>query len=275
VPRIFVRGHKTVPRVQTTASLGADPTPTIRVTAGYVRFWFSSSDKQRYGFVATTDSVVATTKGTDFTIGHDPATSTSTVGVTQDSVQVAPANPVLQPFQLSAGSQVAVTPDRVGAITPLADQSAAAHPSSQPESTTTLALWLVGILLTVAVVAASVGVWSLWMDRRRARPAPATPVPRPPVPAADIFLAPAGAPHSTSWVTLPSGETTDPVVLTGEQPRRSRPGRSRWPTRETWPASTPTPRCVSSSSAASGPTSCRPTDGPDGWTQAGWSTIPR
>src|SRR5262249_55976125 len=84
------------------------------------------------------------------------------------------------------------------------------------------------ILLTVAVVAATVGVWSLWMDRRRARPTPTPAVPRPPVPAADLFLAPAGAPHSTSWVTLPSGGTTEPVILSGEQPGARRTAQAEW-----------------------------------------------
>lgn len=226
-PRIFVQGHKFVPQVQTSVSINADPTPSITVSAGYVRFWFPAGDKQRYSFIAATDEVVATTKGTDFTLGHDQTTGTSTVGVTQDSVEVAPVNPVLRPFQLSSGSQVNVTLNRVGAITALADQSAN-DPASKSRSTATLALWLVGILLTVAVVAGAVGVWSLWRDRRSSRPTRAPSLARPPLGPADMDLVPTGAAHSTSWVTLPSGEITEPVPLTGQQSRTRGAPLAEW-----------------------------------------------
>jgi hypothetical protein len=187
----------------------------MSVTQGFARFWFAPSEKGWYSFVSSTESVVVTVKGTDFTVGDDPATRTSTVGVTQDTVEVAPVNTSLRPFELASGSEVTVTPDRVGAITPLADQSAN-NPKrrSAPSTTKTLALWLVGLLLTVAVVSGAIGLASLWRDRRR-RPGPPAPV-RPPrrVMAPDFSFAHAGAPGSTGWVTLPAdpaGEVTDPV----------------------------------------------------------------
>ncbi len=263
-PRIFVRGHQSVPPVATTIVINADPTPTLKVSQGFARFWFSPAEKGWYSFVASTEAVVATVKGTDFTIGDDAATRTSTVGVTQDTVEVAPVNPSLQAFQLSAGSQVQVTPDRVGPITALADQSANSpkKPSAR-STTTTLALWLVGLLLTVAVVSAAVGLASLWRDRRQGTPErpvrrlrwPGGPLPRlhwpgrlarrlrwpgrparrrrqaPPVPALpprpvlspDLSFAHAGPPGATGWVTLPSGPS-------GEG--RPSPCRRRSPVRE-------------------------------------------
>jgi hypothetical protein len=235
-PRIFVRGHQSVPPVATTISIDADPTPTMSVTRGFARFWFPPAEKGWYSFVASTDTVHVTVKGTDFTIGEDPATKTSTVGVTQDTVEVAPVNPTLRVFQLSAGSEVTVTPDRVGPITPLADQSAN-NPkrASARSTTTTLALWLVGLLLTVAVASGAVGLASLWRDRRRGHgpdgglvrrrgqdpPIPAIP-PRPVV-TPDLSFAHAGAPGATGWVTLssgPDGEPTDPVPAAPEVARR-------------------------------------------------------
>jgi hypothetical protein len=216
-PRIFVSGHQSVPRVATTISIDANPTPTMNVTQGFARFWFPASEKGWYSFVASTEAVVVTVKGTDFTIGDDPATRTSTVGVTQDTVEVAPVNPSLRSFQLASGSEVTVTPDRVGPITPLADQSANnTKRRSAHTTTTTLALWLVGLLLTVAVVSGAVGLASLWRDRRRHQgpPIPASP-PRP-VMTPDLSFAHAGAPGSTGWVTLPSdpdAEVTEPVRL--------------------------------------------------------------
>jgi hypothetical protein len=223
--------------VATTISINAEPTPTLRVNKGFARFWFSPAEKGLYSFVASTEAVVATVKGTDFTIGDDPATSTSTVGVTQDAVDVAPVNPSLHPFQLSAGSQVQVTPDRVGPITPLADQSANSAKPSSRSPTTTLALWLVGLLLTVALVSGAVGLASLWRDRRQggagrpARrhgpPAPAPTLPPRPVMTPDLSFAHAGSAGSTGWVTLPagpSGDVTEPVPATpGTQRAESRP----------------------------------------------------
>jgi hypothetical protein len=236
-PRIFVSGHQSVPRVATTISIDASPTPTLRVQQGFARFWFSSTEKGLYSFVASTEAVAVTANGTDFTIGDDPATRSSTVGVTQDTVEVAPVNPSLRTFQLSAGSEVTVTPDRVGPITPLADQSANSpkHGSAR-STTTTLALWLVGLLLTVAVVSGAVGLASLWRDRRRdsrrghGPPIPVIP-PRPAV-APDLSFAHAGAPGATGWVTLssdpdgpadpdgppdPDGEVTEPVPAAAPQ----------------------------------------------------------
>jgi hypothetical protein len=239
-PRIFVRGHKSVPAVASTITIGANPTPDFRVTQGFVRFWFPPAEKGWYSFVASTDSVVATTKGTDFTIGEDPASKTTTVGVTQDSVEVAPVNPSLQAFQLSSGSQVQVTSDQVGPITPLADQSANSSRPSSRSTKTNLALWLVGLLLTVAVVSSAVGLASLWRDRergqhgeprkparRRAPPAPTLP-PRP-VPTPDLSFAHAGARGHTELVTLPAGsagDDTEPVPATPHQaPAEQEPER--------------------------------------------------
>jgi hypothetical protein len=221
-PRIFVRGHKSVPPVASTITIDADPTPTLRVNQGFARFWFPPAEKGWYSFVASTESVVATVKGTDFTIGDDPVTKASTVGVTQDTVEVAPVNTSLRPFQLSAGSQVQVTPDQVGPITPLADQSTSTSRPSPRSTTTTLALWLVGLLLTVAVVSGAVGLASLWRDRRQRRPARPDRHPGPPVPvlpprpvvSPDLSFAHAGPPGHTEWVMLPSGpsgEDTEPV----------------------------------------------------------------
>src|SRR5437763_3260825 len=251
-PRIFVRGHRSVPPIATTIVINADPTPTLKVSQGFARFWFSSGEKGWYSFVASTEAVVATVRGTDFTIGDDASTRTSTVGVTQDAVEVAPVNPSLQPFQLSAGSQVQVTPDRVGPITPLADQSAnSAKKPSARSTTTTLVLWLVGLLLTVAVASAAVGLTSLWRDRRRggpARPArrlswPGRPARKrrqaPPVPALpprpvvtpDLSFAHAGPPGATGWVTLPSGpsgEVTEPVPETRSPSASGSDGQSAW-----------------------------------------------
>lgn len=203
-PRIFVHGHDPVPAVATTISIDADPTPTMSVMQGFARFSLPPSEKGWYNFVASTESVVVTDKGTDFTVGHNPATRTSTVGVTQDAVEVAPVNPSLHAFRLSSGSEVSITPDRVGPITPLADQSANnARHRPQQASTTTLALWLVGLLLGVAVVSGTVGLASLWRDRRR-RHRPTIPVlPPRPARAPDLTFAHAGGPGSTGWVTLP------------------------------------------------------------------------
>jgi hypothetical protein len=243
-PRIFVHGHKSVPPVATTITIDANPTPQLRVSQGFVRFWFPPAEKGWYSFVASTESVVATVKGTDFTIGDDPASKTSTVGVTQDSVEVAPVNPSLQAFQLSAGSQVQVTTDQVGPITPLADQSATgARPSSRSSTTTNLALWLVGLLLTVAVVSSAVGLASLWRERQHREPgkrarrhAPPRPtLPPRPVPTPDLSFAHAGPPGHTQWVTLPagpSGDDTEPVAATrheaqAETDSESEPDRSK------------------------------------------------
>ncbi|HEY1636169.1 MAG TPA: hypothetical protein VGF64_15505 [Acidimicrobiales bacterium] len=217
-PRIFVRGHQSVPRVATTISIDANPTPTMSVSQGFARFWFAPSEKGLYSFVASTEAVVVTVKGTDFTIGDDPTTKTSTIGVTQDTVEVAPVNASLRPFQLASGSEVTVTPDRVGAITPLADQSAN-NPKrrSAPSAASTLGLWLVGLLLTVTVVSGAIGLASLWRDRRRRQDRPIPPIPPSPahpVITPDLSFAHAGAPGSTGWVTLPAdpaGEATDPV----------------------------------------------------------------
>jgi hypothetical protein len=226
-PRIFVRGHQSVPPVATTISIDASPTPTLRVQQGFARFWFPSAEKGWYTFVASTEAVAVTVKGTDFTIGDDPATRTSTVGVTQDTVEVAPVNPSLRTFQLSAGSEVTVTPDRVGPITPLADQSANSpkHGSAR-STTTTLALWLVGLLLTVAVVSGAVGLASLWRERRRdsrrGHGPPIPVIPPRPVVAPDLSFAHAGAPGATGWVTLPS----DPDAPAGPDGPAGRDGPS-------------------------------------------------
>ena len=240
-PRIFVRGHQSVPPVATTISIDANPTPTLSVTQGFARFWFPPAEKGWYSFVASTDAVHVTVKGTDFTIGDDPATKTSTIGVTQDTVEVAPVNPTLRTFQLSAGSEVTVTPDRVGPITPLADQSAN-NPkrASARSTTTTLALWLVGLLLTVAVVSGAVGLASLWRDRRGRGPdggrvrrrdhgPPIPAIPPRPVVTPDLSFAHAGAPGATGWVTLasdPHGEPTDPVPVAPEV--GPRPPETEW-----------------------------------------------
>jgi hypothetical protein len=218
-PRIFVRGHQSVPPVATTISIDADPTPTMSVQQGFARFWFPAAEKGWYSFVASTEAVRATVTGTDFTIGEDPATRTSTVGVTQDTVEVAPVNPALRAFQLSTGSEATVTPDRVGAITPLADQAATSpkHRSAR-STTTTLALWLVGLLLTVAVASGAVGLASLWRDRRgdsrRGHDQPIPVLPPRPAFTPDLSFAHAGAPGATGWVTLssdPDEEMTEPV----------------------------------------------------------------
>jgi hypothetical protein len=230
-PRIFVSGHQSVPRVATTISIDANPTPTMSVTQGFARFWFAPSEKGWYSFVASTEAVVVTVKGTDFTIGDDPTTKTSTVGVTQDTVEVAPVNASLRSFQLASGSEVTVTPDRVGAITPLADQSAN-NPKrrSARSTTTTLALWLVGLLLTVTVVSGAIGLASLWRDRQRRGAAIPTSPPRP-VMTPDLSFAHAGAPGSTGWVTLPAdpaGEVTDPVPVPAEAGEGGRAPAADW-----------------------------------------------
>jgi hypothetical protein len=249
-PRIFVSGHQSVPQVATTISIDANPTPTLNVMQGFARFWFPAAEKGWYSFVASTEAVQVTVQGTDFTIGDNPATRTSTVGVTQDTVEVAPVNPALRAFQLSAGSEVTVTPDRVGPITPLADQSAN-NPKrrSAPSTTTTLALWLVGLLLTVAVVSGAVGLASLWRDRRRHRGprdgAPIPAIPPRPIVRPDLSFAHAGAGGATGWVTLspdpdgadpdgaepdgadPGGAVTDPVPVTAPQAGRRQPP-SEW-----------------------------------------------
>ena len=243
-PRIFVRGHGAVPPVASTITIDANPTPQLQVTQGFARFWFPPAEKGWYSFVASTESVVATVKGTDFTIGDDPGSKTSTVGVTQDTVEVAPVNPSLQAFQLSAGSQVQVTPERVGPITPLADQSArgSSRPSSSRPTRTTLALWLVGLLLTVAVVSSAVGLASLWRDRRHGQPGkPARrrtpPVPRlppRPLPTPDLSFAHAGSPGHTQWVTLPAepaGDDTDPLAAASHAPQEQKDPESE-PERE-------------------------------------------
>jgi hypothetical protein len=119
------------------------------------------------------------------------------IGVTQDSVDVAPVNPSLRPFSLSAGSQVDVTADRVGRIIPLASQSSG---SSGTLASSTLALWLVALLSAVAIVAAAVGVASLWRDRRR----PAAMTPRH-LGMSDLSLAFPSGPSATT------GEVTEPL----------------------------------------------------------------
>jgi hypothetical protein len=199
-PRIFVHGHRPAPPVQTTISIDANPTPNLSVVEGFARFWFPTGETQRYAFRASTVNVVVTTTGTDFTVGQTPATGTSTIGVTQDSVDVAPVNPSLRPFKLSSGSQVDVTADRIGSITPLADQSTGG--SGPFRSSETLALWLVGLLVAVAIVSGAVGVTSLWRERRAA---PVQAHPSHPAAVSDLsFALPSGP-------SAPSHNVTEPL----------------------------------------------------------------
>jgi hypothetical protein len=155
-PRIFVAGHGSAVGEQTTAVIEADPTPRVTVLGGFLRFWFGAGEARRFSFGASTDVVSTATTGTDFTIGHDPSTNTSTIGVTEDSVTVTPVNPTLRPFSLAAGSQVSVSNHRIGPITGLADQTAAQRGHSAPAKSG-VPYWLIGLTAAlVLAIAASV-----------------------------------------------------------------------------------------------------------------------
>jgi hypothetical protein len=162
--------------------------------------------------------------------------------VTQDSVEVAPVNPSLQPFQLSAGSQVQVTSDQVGPITPLADQSANSSRPSSRSTKTNLALWLVGLLLTVAVVSSAVGLASLWRDRQHGEPGkparrrapPVATLPPRPVATPDLSLAHAGPPGHTQWVSLPTGPAGDDTEPVAAIPHEAQAEREPEPKPAAW-----------------------------------------
>ena len=167
-PRIFVAGPGPTPRAQTTADIDVASTPIVRVLGGFVRFWFPAGQPSRYSFQASTQVVSAATTGTDFTIGYDPARAVSTVGVTRDAVTVTPLNPTLRPFSLAAGSEVEVSADRVGAITPLADQTTAnegraGHRSGRSHG------WLVGVVAAIVLALSAAAVVLVSRKRRRRR----------------------------------------------------------------------------------------------------------
>jgi hypothetical protein len=166
-PQQFVPGQGFVGRVHTQVDVNFGPGGgAASVLSGFMRFFFPAGDTKRYKFEASTGTVTTSVKGTDFTVGFDPDTNTSAVFVTQDSVDVTPTNTSLQPFTLSAGNQVEVTPDVVGPVTPLG--GAAASPTTPPakSSSGTSVSLIVGIIVGVLVLGALLVLLLLYLRRR-------------------------------------------------------------------------------------------------------------
>jgi hypothetical protein len=64
----------------------------------------------------STHTAVLKIDGTQFTLGYDPQTQTTTVDLKRGRVSITPRNPTLRPFSLSAGQKVSVSMDRIGPI---------------------------------------------------------------------------------------------------------------------------------------------------------------
>jgi len=127
----WLQGNRTIsfedPKRSSIVLIGPDDTPAgnkppesrsvFQVLQGIVDFLTPASEPDVPPFTPSTRTFVAAEKGTQFSLGYDPATQTGTVIVRQGSVLVMPRNTTLKSFTLQAGQQVAVALARVGPIT--------------------------------------------------------------------------------------------------------------------------------------------------------------
>lgn len=103
---------------------------TLGVQQGAGRF---KVEESFLTYAIQTETTSITSVGvSDFTVGHDPSSGTSTVAAYSGSVKIQPTNPALQPVTLHPGQQVQVTRDRISPVTPI---GAAPGPGPTPPPT--------------------------------------------------------------------------------------------------------------------------------------------
>jgi hypothetical protein len=126
----WLQGNRTIsfenPKQGTLVLIGPDYTPAgskppestsvFQVLKGIVDFLTPASEPDVPRFTPSTHTFVAAEKGTQFSVGYDPATQSGTVVVRQGSVLVTPRNTTLKSVTLQAAQQVAVTLNHVGSI---------------------------------------------------------------------------------------------------------------------------------------------------------------
>ncbi|MGA9521202.1 MAG: PAN domain-containing protein [Myxococcaceae bacterium] len=114
--------HLKIGPIQPMSSLGPRPQSwaesSIRVVKGIITFFLPHDEgkKKTRGKFTVTDGTVSTIKGTHFSFANDDQSKVVTITVYEGSLEVVPLNPALAPFDLNAGAQVQVSPDRVGPI---------------------------------------------------------------------------------------------------------------------------------------------------------------
>lgn len=103
---------------------------TLAVQEGAGRF---KVEESFFAINIQTETTSITSVGvSDFTVGHDPSSRTSTVAAYSGSVKVQPTNPALQSVTLQPGQQVQVTRDSISPVTPI---GAAPGPGPSPPPT--------------------------------------------------------------------------------------------------------------------------------------------
>jgi hypothetical protein len=118
-------------------------------------------------FTVKNPTLTASVRGTIFRITYDEATQTSTLQVSEGSVDGTPENTVLAPFVLEAGQQVTVSREAVGTVTAYSQSPGVASEPipSRPGLMSSRTLLISGTLVMVGLFVIIIGLVILGLKR--------------------------------------------------------------------------------------------------------------